>query len=145
MQKGDGNKLAMKSIVESGEIPGLLAYHKGNAVGWCAIAPRSSYPALLRSRVLKPVDDRKCWSVACLFMEKKYRKKGVSTGILLSACEYAKSQGADLVEGYPVEPKPEKEIPPAFAWTGTSKAFIRAGFKEEVRRSPTRPVMRLEL
>jgi len=144
-KKGEGNKLAMKAIVNSGEVPGLLAYHNNKPIGWSAIAPRSSYPALARSRILQPVDDRPCWSVACLFIEKSYRKMGVSAELLRAATEYAKSQGAELVEGYPVEPKSEKDIPPAFAWTGIPKAFIRAGFKEVARRSPTRPIMRLEL
>ena len=143
-QKGDANKLAMKAIVDSGEVPGILAYHKRKSVGWCAIAPRS-YPALSRSRVLQPVDNRPCWSVACLFVHRFYRKMGVSTGLLRAATEYAKAQGAELVEGYPVEPKSEKDIPPVFAWTGIPKAFIRTGFKEVARRSPTRPIMRLEL
>jgi GNAT superfamily N-acetyltransferase len=145
LQKGGANKLAMKSIVDSGEIPGILAYHKSKAIGWCAIAPRSTYSALSRSRILKPVDERKCWSIACFFIEKPYRKKGVSTELLKAATDYAKLQGAELVEGYPVEPKSDKDIPPAFAWTGIPSAFIRAGFKEVVRRSPTRPIMRKEL
>ena len=144
-QKGEGNKLAMKAIIDSGEVPGILAYHNNKAIGWCAIASRSSYPALSRSRILQPIDDRPCWSVACLFIEKSYRKMGVSTELLRAAIEYAKSQGAELVEGYPVEPKSEKDIPPAFAWTGIPSAFIRAGFKEVQRRSPTRPIMRIEL
>ena len=145
LQKGEGNKLAMKTIVDSGEVPGILAYHGNEAIGWCAIAPRKSYSALSRSRILKPVDGRTCWSVACLFIEKSYRKKGVSTALLRAASEYAKSQGAELVEGYPVEPRSDKDIPPAFAWTGIPAAFIHAGFKEVLRRSPTRPIMRKEL
>ena len=144
-QKGEGNKLAMKTIVNAGEVPGILAYHNTEAIGWCAIAPRSRFSALSRSRILREIDDRTCWSIACLFIEKTYRKKGVSTELLLAASEYAKSQGAELVEGYPVEPKSDKNIPPAFAWTGIPKAFIRAGFKEVLRRSPTRPIMRKEL
>ena len=144
-QKGEGNKQAMKTIVESGEVPGILAYTRAKAVGWCAVAPRVRYPALSRSRVLKPVDDRPCWSVACLFIEKAFRKKGVSARLLIAAADYARSQGAELLEGYPVEPKPGKEIPPAFAWTGIPAAFARAGFEEVLRRSPTRPMMRLEL
>ncbi len=135
----------MKAIVDSGEIPGILAYHNTKGIGWCAIAPRNSFAALSRSRILKPVDDRLCWSVACLFVDRSHRKKGVSTALLRAATDFAKSQGAELVEGYPVEPKSEKDIPPAFAWTGIPKAFIRAGFKEVARRSPTRPIMRLEL
>jgi len=145
LQKGEGNKRAMKAIVDSGEVPGILAYHNTETIGWCAIALRSFYSALSRSRILQPIDDRTCWSIACLFIEKPYRKKGVSIELLRAACEYAKSQGAELVEGYPVEPKSGKDIPAAFAWTGLPKAFIRAGFKEIVRRSPTRPIMRIEL
>ena len=30
-QKGEGNRQAMKSIVDSGEIPGLIAYAKGDS------------------------------------------------------------------------------------------------------------------
>lgn len=144
-QKGEGNKLAMKAIVHSKEVPGILAYHNAKAIGWCAVAPRSRYPALSRSRVLKPVDDKACWSISCLFIDKSYRKKGVATRLITAAGQYAGSQGAKWVEGYPVEPKSAKDIPPAFAWTGIPKAFRRAGFEEVVRRSPTRPIMRLEL
>jgi hypothetical protein len=49
------------------------------------------------------------------------------------------------MEGYPVEHKVDQQIPAAFVWTGIPKAFISAGFREIVRRAPTRPVMRLEL
>lgn len=74
-QKGDTNKLAMKTIVAAGEVPGILVYHNSEAIGWCALAPRSRYPALLRSRILQPVDDQQCWSIACLFIIKPFRKK----------------------------------------------------------------------
>ena len=144
-QKGDGNKRAMKEIVDSGDVPGIIGFHGDTAIGWCAIAPRSHYPALSRSRILKPVDDLPCWSVACFFIEKSFRKQGVSTALLRAAVRFAQSRGAARVEGYPVEPKSEKPIPPAFAWTGIPQTFARVGFTEVTRRSPTRPVMRLEL
>jgi GNAT superfamily N-acetyltransferase len=144
-QKGEGNKLAMKAMVDSGEVPGILAFHQDSVVGWCSIAPRSSFPALSRSRILKPIDDRPCWSVSCLFIDKSFRRMGVSGALLRFAAEYAKLQGAELVEGYPVEPKSGKEMPPAFAWTGIAKVFVGAGFEEVARRSLTRPIMRLEL
>ncbi len=144
-QKGGGNRSAMKALVASGEVPGILAFHNKRAVGWCSIAPREAYPALTRSRILRPVDDRPCWSVACLFINRIFRKKGVATQLLRAAVEFARSQGAKIVEGYPVEPKSDKPIPPAFAWTGIPKSFARAGFTEVTRRSPARPIMRIEL
>jgi GNAT superfamily N-acetyltransferase len=144
-QKGAGNKQAMLEIVTSGEVPGILAYHEGQAIGWCALAPRSRYSALQRSRILKPVDQHPCWSIACLFIEKAFRRQGISVALLKAAASYAKLQKAHRLEGYPVEPKADKAIPAAFAWTGVSKAFLQAGFKEVARRAPTRPIMSIEL
>ncbi len=51
-QKGQGNRAALKDIVDSGEIPGILAYAEGQPVGWCSVAPRERFPVLERSRVL---------------------------------------------------------------------------------------------
>src|SRR5215510_6158115 len=52
-QKGQKNKAAFKSVVASGEVPGILAYKKGKPIAWCALARRETYTALERSRVLK--------------------------------------------------------------------------------------------
>ena len=139
--KGKRNKEAMKNIVNSGEIPGLLAYSNGKTVGWCSIAPREQYPSLERSRVLKRIDDTPVWSIVCFFIDKRYRNKGVSVKLLLACIKYVKEKGGRVLEGYPAEPKKER-IPEVFAWTGFANAFKAAGFIECARRSETRPVMR---
>jgi GNAT superfamily N-acetyltransferase len=142
--KGEPNRVALHALVTDGETPGLLAYHDGQAIGWCAVAPRSSYPVLDRSRTLKRVDDELVWSVVCFFVAKPYRRQGVSARLLEAAIRYAAEQGATVLEGYPVEPRTAK-MPDAFAWTGTPSSFHRAGFVEVVRRSPTRPIMRYRI
>jgi GNAT superfamily N-acetyltransferase len=128
-------------IIESGEIPGLLAYRDGKPVGWCSVQPRRAFPVLDRSRVLKAVDDRPVWSVVCFFIARPYRRQGVTVALLKAAVDYAKEQGAQIVEGYPVDPK-SGETPDLFAFTGTPSAYHKAGFVEVLRRSPTRPIMR---
>ncbi len=140
-QKGAGNKKALKKIVEAGEAPGLLAYAGREPVGWCSIAPRESYPRLERSRILKKVDDQPVWSATCFFVAQPCRRQGLSVKLLRAAVAYAKKKGARMVEGYPVEPK-KKNFPCVFACIGLASAFRRAGFKEVLRRSPTRPIMR---
>ncbi len=139
--KGHGNRMAIRRLARSDRPPGILAYDGDTAVGWCAIAPREDYPALARSRILKPVDDRSVWSVSCFFIDKCYRRQGVSVSLLNAAVEFAESHGAKIVEGYPVEPTTEKFYA-ADAWTGFARAFKRARFVECARRSPTRPIMR---
>lgn len=141
--KGAGNREAMKSRVDSGVVPGLLAYEGGEAVGWIALAARETYPLLERSRIMAPVDDEPVWSVVCFFVDRQHRGQGLSVALLNAAAEYARQRGARILEGYPVDP--DKPTAPAFAWHGTASAFRKAGFEEVVRRSPTRPLMRREL
>lgn len=140
-KKGAGNKRRMKRLVESGPSPGILAYHGDEAVGWCAVAPRATYPGLARSRVLKPVDERPVWSITCLFVRKDWRNRGVSATLLAAAADHVRAHGGTIVEGYPVQPAAGR-MADAFAWTGLPSAFTRAGFREVARRSPARPIMR---
>lgn len=139
--KGAGNKRRMKKIISSGEVPGILAYIGGEPVGWCAVGPRERYEALTRSRIMAPVDDKPVWSVTCFFVRRDYRRRGVSTRLLDAAVSYAASQGARIVEGYPVEARKAEE-PDPFMYHGVASAFRRARFKQVARRSPSRPVMR---
>ena len=142
--KGAENKRAFRDIVTSGARPGVLAYRGGEPIGWCAVAPRSQYVALERSRVLKPVDNHAVWSISCLFVRKQDRRNGVGTELLRAAVEFAASKGATVIEGYPVEPSMEK-MPDPFIWNGVPNAFVAAGFKEVARRSPSRPIMRFTI
>ena len=141
VQKGEGNKQAMRRIIDSGEIPGLLAYHQEEPVGWCSVAPREDFPVLDRSRILKRVDDQPVWSVVCFFIARPYRHHGVSLQLLQAALDYAQEHGARIVEGYPVEPK-KGSTPDVFAYTGLVSMFLQLGFVEAARRSETRPLMR---
>lgn len=139
--KGEGNRRFILNVVEAGEPPGILGYLSNEPVGWCAVAKREDYPALERSRILRPVDDSPVWSISWLFVRKDQRKKGLSVQLLRAAVEHVKKRGGEVVEGYPIIPKLDN-VPPVFAWTGLASAFLKAGFKEVARRSETRPIMR---
>ena len=141
-QKGDGNKKAIKKIVNSGIVPGILAYAGNIPIGWCAIEPRESYSLLENSRVLKRIDDEKVWSVVCFFIDKKYRRMGVTEKLLEEALRHAKKNRSKIIEGYPID---SKTTPSAFAWTGFLNAFLKVGFKEVHRNSSTRPIVRYYL
>src|SRR6185295_20292373 len=74
---GDPNRRALAKLVRAGQEPGILAYAGGEAVGWCAVAPRSKYVRLENSRVLAPVDDAPVWSVVCFFVTRPWRGRGL--------------------------------------------------------------------
>jgi len=138
---GEGNKQAFKSIVESGKVPGILAYHDGRAVGWCSIARREDYPVLDRSPTLKRVDERPVWSIACFFVSKPYRRRGLTEALITAAIEYAEGQGAKIVEAYPLRTEITKLLPYE-RYMGVQSTFERMGFVREEQRSNRRPIMR---
>ena len=142
--KGAGNKSALKKIVTAGQRPGIIAYLGKEPIGWCAVARRDDYIGLEGSRILRPVDDKPVWSISCLFIKRPYRRQGVSVQLLQAAVEFAAKRGAKLIEGYPVDPSMEK-MPDPFLWHGVPSAFKAAGFKEVLRRSKSRPIMRFEI
>ncbi len=94
--RGDANKIAFKNVVDSGKVPGILAYAEDQPVGWCAVAQRDTFPRLERSRILKRIDDEPVWSVVCFFVEKAFRRKGVSVGLLRAAVDYVRKEGGKI-------------------------------------------------
>ena len=141
---GEGNKLAFKAIVDSGKVPGILAYHYGRAIAWCSIAPREDYPVLGRSPTLKPVDERPVWSIICFFISKSYRRQGMTEIMINAAIDYAQRNGAEIVEAYPLRTEACKEFP-FERYMGVLPTFERLGFVEVLSRSQRRPILRYYL
>jgi len=137
----EGNKKAMKKIVLEEKPAGLLGFIKEQAVAWCAFAPREDFIRLGKSRVHKRIDDKDVWSIPCFFIDKNYRRSGVSVEILKGAIRYARDNGIKIIEAYPVIPTQEK-LPDAFAWVGLYRTFERAGFEIVDRSSKNRPMVR---
>jgi GNAT superfamily N-acetyltransferase len=140
---GTDNKRQLCDLVESGVVPGLVGYVDGAPAGWISLGPREDYAKLERSRIMKPVDDRAVWSVVCTFVAKAHRGQGVQHRLLDAGVRHARECGVRTLEAYPVD-KPERSHDD-FMFFGSRSLYERAGFREVVRRSPTRVVMRRTL
>ncbi len=136
-------KQQLKELARSGPAPGLIGYSGEKPVGWVSLGPRSSFLKLAKSPVMKPVDDEPVWSIVCFVVPAPHRRSGVATALLRGAVEYAKENGARIIEAYPVDrtgPGHDEWL-----WFGTKSMYDRAGFTEVARRRAERPVMRLSL
>jgi hypothetical protein len=61
-----------------------------------------------------------------------------------NALRFVAERGGSLIEGYAKDPA--KDFPGASSmWTGIASTFVKAGFTEVERRTPTRPIMRYDL
>jgi GNAT superfamily N-acetyltransferase len=141
--KGAPNRRALRGLVARGTEPGILAYAGSEPIGWCALAPRESYPRIGHSRLFGGESPRGTWSVVCFFVARPWRARGLCARLLDAAAVHAKRHGATMLEGYPIEPR--GATADAFAWTGHVSSFRNAGFREVARPSPTRPLMQRAL
>jgi GNAT superfamily N-acetyltransferase len=130
-------------LVDAGVQPGLLGYLDGRPAGWVSLGPREEYLKLRRSQIMKPVDDAEVWSLVCFYVPKEFRGQGLQHRLLAAALDHARDHGVRIVESYPVD-KPERSHDD-FMFFGSRGLYERAGFREVVRRSPTRVVMRRSL
>lgn len=130
----------LERLVDTGTPVGVLAYAEDEPVGWCSIAPRDTYAALERYRALPRIDDAPVWSVVCFFIDRQIRRQGATLGLLQAAVEYARSNGARIVEGYPVEPGAR-----LYTFMGSPSTFHAAGFRDITPPGHARMVMRYYL
>lgn len=141
-QQGEGNRRAMRQIVDSGEVPGILAFAEGEPAGWCSVAPRERYSSLNRSPVLKRLDETPVWSIVCFFVAPRSRNRGLTSKLIRAAVEYVRRQGGKVVEAYPTSPRSAR-VAPVSTFMGLPSVFERAGFVECKRPSRSKVIMRL--
>jgi len=140
-KKNDGNKIKMKDLVWNNRPTGILTFYEGEAIAWCALAPREDFKRLEKSRVHKRIDDKPVWSIPCFFIKKNFRMKGVSQLMLKAVIDHAGRTRIPILEAYPLKPTSGK-LPDAFAWIGLYSTFEKAGFRIVNHSSKNRPMVR---
>jgi len=134
---GAGHKHQMMRRIEAGVPVGILAYSGGTPVAWVSVAPRDTY----RDLGGPPAGaDEVIWSIACFFVLRRLRGRGILLRLIAAAVDHARRQGASIVEAYPVDADA-----PSYRFMGFVPVFARAGFTEVARAGTRRHVMRLDL
>jgi GNAT superfamily N-acetyltransferase len=137
----EGNKSALKELVWAERPTGILAFYESQPIAWCAFAPREDFIKLEKSRVHKRIDNNLVWSIPCTYIDRNFRRQGVSVELLKGVVKYARECGIRIIEAYPTIPTQEK-LPDSFAWIGLYKSFERAGFEIVDNTSKNRPMVR---
>ena len=135
-------KAGMRARVMAGAPVGLLAYAGGESIGWCSIAPRSTFPRPNTSAVpgAARAGDSLVWSLTCFFVPRRFRGCGLASRLLRAAIAYAREQGAAAVEAYPVDPDS-----PSYRYGGFRPMFQAVGARELGPLGRRRHVVRIDL
>ncbi len=145
----DKNRKLFRARVAAGPPPGMLGYQNGEPVGWVQVGPRSDVPNWNGTRRLSaptadaPADDPAVWGISCFATRAGFRRRGIGTALLAGAVDWARENGARVLDACPVEPGGKRE--PISLYHGVASTFRRAGFTEVARRRPDRPLLRLYL
>jgi GNAT superfamily N-acetyltransferase len=138
----EGHKNAMRTLVQSGFEPGLIAYADGIPAGWVALAPRESYKRLENSKILAAVDDQLVWVISCFFIHRDYRRQGMMEKLIAAAIEYARNKKIKILEAFPLDVHEKTSSTSLFA--GKASVFYQLGF-EQVAMRDNRPILRKNL
>jgi GNAT superfamily N-acetyltransferase len=125
---GELNRERLRSHIESGFVPGLIAYVDEVPAAWISVSPRTDLIGMRGQ--LKHPDATDIWSVICFYVAEAYRGQGLMRALLEAATRHASMNGARIIEGYPFV----KEMAGDGAG-GTLETFEQAGFRRmaEVR------------
>ncbi len=127
---------AMRQRVEDRVPVGLLGYAGGEPVAWCSIAPRETYRRL-GGRADPDEPEGSIWSIACFFIRRDFRGRGLTRTLIEAAVAHAGKHGARTVEAYPVAPDAS-----SYRFMGYVPTFSAAGFTQTGRAGTRRTVMR---
>lgn len=145
----EDKKRFMRERIAAGPPPGLLGYIGDRPAAWVQVGPRLELPqwnsVKTVSRPLDPsdVEDLSVWAVSCFFMNSGDRGRGYSHDMLSEAVNFARTSGARLLEGCPIERT--KQSKSVGLYVGSQRIFEAAGFSEIAKRKDGRPLMRLVL
>ena len=139
----------MQARVEAGPPPGLLALEGQTATGWMQIGPRSDVPEWNnKGRASAPFDpedasDANVWAISCFFIRNKARGQGLTHQLVGAGIDFARKNGARLLEGCPMDNSKDSRSIGLFV--GSTRVFEKAGFEVVAARKVGRPLMRFVL
>jgi GNAT superfamily N-acetyltransferase len=115
--------------VRQGTAHAALVFDGETCLGWCQFGapeevPRIKSRAAYEKGLATPPD----WRIACNFVGKGHRRRGVATAALAGALELIAQLGGGTVEGYP---EGAGAVPAGFLFNGALSTYERLGFRRD--------------
>ena len=123
----DANRALKERLVREGRAHAALVFDGEVAVAWCEYGSCSELPNIYHRKQYDEEADRyPDYRLTCLFVDKRYRRHGVSVLALRGALDLIARAGGGVVEGYPHDNQGKKV---SVLYNGTRRMFEDAGFE----------------
>jgi GNAT superfamily N-acetyltransferase len=112
--------------VRAGTTHAALIFDGESCVGWCQFGAPGELPRIKsRASYEKGATTPPDWRIACNFVGKGHRRKGVATAGLKGALDLIAGLGGGNVEGYPED---ASSVPAGFLFNGALSTYEQLGF-----------------
>ena len=136
----EGHRQRKLERVQRGEAHAALVFDGDDCVGWCQFGSPSELPKIKSRREYeKSLTDLPDWRIACNFVGKGHRRKGVATAGLKGALDLIAGLGGGVVEGYP---EAGDAVPAGFLFNGALTTYEKLGFTRDRQIGKHRWVVR---
>ena len=106
----DDNRSLKRRLVEEGRAHAALVYDGDEAVAWCEYGSPEELPNIYhRKQYEEELDLVPDYRITCIFVDRRYRRKGLSAVALQGAVDLISEAGGGVVEGYPHDTQGKKK------------------------------------
>ena len=143
-----GNREFKKQLVETGRTHAALVYDGDEAIAWAQFGTVEELPNIRhRKQWEAETEQRPDYRITCLFVDKRYRGKGVTAVAVRGALGLIARQGGGVVEAYPHDlaekKRAGKKTSSSFLYNATRTMYEREGFTYLRPKGQGNCVMRL--
>jgi GNAT superfamily N-acetyltransferase len=137
--QGEVNRERRHERVRAGTAHAALVFEGEECLGWCQFGVPEEVPrtknraAYERSQTTAPD-----WRIACCFVGKGHRRRGMAAAALVGALDLIAGLGGGTVEGYPED---AAAVPAGFLWNGALATYEQLGFARDRKIGKHRWVM----
>ena len=128
----ESNRDLKCSLVEQGRAHAALVFDGDEAVAWAEYGPPEELPNIKHRKEYDETSQVKPdYRITCIFVDRRYRRRGVAALALNGALDLIAEAGGGLVEGYPHDMSKQpagKKISSSFLYNGTRRMYEEAGF-----------------
>ena len=136
------NRALKERLVNEGRAHAALVFDGDEAVAWCQFGSPQELPNVKhRKEYEAELDSLPDYRLTCFFVDKRYRRRGVSALALQGALAIIAKAGGGVVEAYPQDTG-GKKITASFLYSVTRSLFEQAGFSYVRPKGKNHTVMR---
>ena len=138
----EANRALKERLVREGRAHAALVFDGDVAVAWCQFGSPQELPNIKhRKEYEAELDSLPDYRLTCFFVDKRYRRRGVSALALQGALDLIAKAGGGVVEAYPQDTG-GKKITASFLYSVTRSLFEQAGFSYLRPKGKNHTVMR---